>query len=202
MYGNWYRLAMRRWQIPPSRFRPKDWKGHVWLFFRDVGWGTVLAVFYVATILYKVFGCRWIEPWLNRWASKRYASDIREAMPFLFEVYGGSVVPSPRKELEPSAEDVAYVKAGSLVFRFSRWRDETLEVLVADSSQPRDMYSLDDLLGVLVPNDVDAPLNGERSLRRYGQLLKARFQTLSTALSEDHIEETRKMLSERRLCRR
>lgn len=123
--------------------------------------------------------------------------EIREAMPFLFEMHGGTQVPSPRRESESIAEAAVYIKAGSLLFRFAKWRDEVLEATIADFDRPRDVYSLDNVLTVLGAGDVNA--NGERTFRRYGQLVEGNFALLTAALSEGKIEETRQKLAAMRL---
>jgi hypothetical protein len=87
--------------------------------------------------------------WL--WSRDRFLEEIRFGIAFLFENYGARPVPNSRGEGESGSETCAYIQANTLIFRFSKWRDEILEARVANCARLKDMYSLDDVLAAIKP---------------------------------------------------
>jgi hypothetical protein len=186
---------MKRWKIPRNR-RPRSLNEHAAVFLSDVFEGTASGLFFMLGASYKLLASWWLDPLMDGWAVKQFVKEIRDTMPFLFEIYGAALMPSPRPQSDGKSEIVVYLRADCLLFRFAKWHDELLEVRVASSSGPNDTYNLNELLSLLGAKDqiVEGDYS-HSSLLRYRWLLEPRFTLLAAALSDNNIEQTRRKIT-------
>lgn len=154
-----------------------------------------MALYFVLRAVYKVLAAWWLEPWMDRRVREQFLNQIRAALPFLFHIYGGTPVSSSRPLADETSETVAYIQAYGLLFRFAQWRDELLEIRVANSARPNDMFDLNDLLALLGATErIPSGGNAWICLLRCRWLLEPRFEMLAEALADENIAKTTEQL--------
>jgi hypothetical protein len=166
----------------------------------DMVFGPLLRlVGFVLKILYNVFFSWWLNPALDHWVQESFASEIRQAFPFLFTQYRGKVVPSPRPEAQ--SPEMAYVSIATvnLVFEFSRWRNENYAVRVSPTVAPKDSYDLIDALRVVEPAGQTILSPSVDGWRLFARLLEPRFLLLETAFNQEKFGYAKQKLAQLRL---
>jgi len=179
--------------------QPKTFAGRILLFLL-VALGPLLRlVGFVLKILYKVFLSWWLNPAFDRWVQETFASEIRQALPFLFTQYEGKVVPAPRPEAHVSEMTYVCIATTNLVFEFSRWRNEDYAVRVSPTFAPKDSYDLIDALRVVEPAGQTILSPSVDSWRSFARLLEPRFRLLETAFNREEFTNTKQKLAQLRL---
>lgn len=115
---------------------------------------------------------------------ERLERDIRGALPFLFDEYQGTIVPTPNVPFPPGF-DYAFVtvETGSLRIRFSRGRNE-LDVGIGSKDRQEDIYSL--LLVLSLLDGIEEPNRGTVvDLQQVSSLLEATLPRLEDSLGGD-----------------
>jgi len=130
---------------------------------------------------------------------KRFAAEIREAAPFLFELFGAKVVSPPRPEPEGSQLERVCIATENLIFQFSRWHREDYRVRVSPVFSPNNSYDLIDALQVADPLDHSIARPGIDHWSLFARLLEPRFHLLEIAFNRDNFAYTERKLAGLRL---
>jgi hypothetical protein len=134
----------------------------------------------------------WLHRLANRRSEREFGNQIREIFPFLFELYGGQIIPNAGRQL-PLAFDGAVVTVACVncFIRFSRCRGE-LSVEVARKNQP---WGWDELSEWLAEGDDDDFATRNSSKRPHGSLkgfsdwLRPRMGRLIESFGELSVDE-------------
>lgn len=172
------------------------------LFLLEVFRPLFLLIGFVLRIIYRVLFSWWANPLFDNWVRDNFAKDIREAIPSLFDVHAGKVVPDPKPYVNDENMDYLSVGCPSLVFKFRRWHRENYGVEVAPTFAPTDSYEVFDALLL-----VDPQVKGDQSKldvdwRYWGNLIEPRFGLLEKAFDSEHFGETKAILLSRHSWRR
>jgi hypothetical protein len=130
---------------------------------------------------------------LDRWSQRACARDIRAAAPFLFEQYCGKIAPAPRPAAHDPNQRYVCMATSSLIFEFSNWRGENLDVRVSPILAPRDSYDLLETLRASDPGDT-----GPRwflSWQQFARFLEPRFLALENAFKQENFTATKVQLA-------
>jgi hypothetical protein len=124
----------------------------------------------------------------------RFARDIHNGLPFLFDDVGGTIVVN-RGLPFPPAFDYAFITivAGNLFFVFSRGRGE-LNVEVAPRHLQKDGYELSFILNLLVPTE-DIRRGALFDLVEVSRFLRPHMNLLNEAFSPELYPSTRQILA-------
>ena len=167
----------------------------VLFFLVEVFRPILLLIGFVLRLIYQVLCSWWLNPAFDGWIRNRFALEIKEAIPTLFDLHGGRVISDPKPQTNDSNMDYLCLASGSLIFKFCRWRRENYEVQVAATFAPTEFFNLLDAVHLVDPaaNTKLAMLDG--SWRIWGQLLEPRFHLLEQAFNADHFLETKARLA-------
>ena len=167
----------------------------VFLFqvFRPVFW----IIGFVFRMVNPVLFSWWANPLFDRWVRSGFADDIRDAIPTLFDLHGGKVIPDPKPESNNEGMDYVCISTPSLVFKFRRWHRESYGIEVAPMFAPKESFELLDVLNALDATTIPDRNLMDGSWRYWGKLLEPRFQLLEQALTSTHFQNTKKKLSTR-----
>jgi tRNA threonylcarbamoyladenosine biosynthesis protein TsaE len=137
--------------------------------------------------------------WLNGLLARRYekqlARDVHDAMPFLFDEFGGRIVPSLGVPFPP-AFDYAFVTVAieNLLIRFCRGRGE-FDLQIAAADAPRELRELGLLLDVLGEND-GARRRGTADLWQAARLLQPEMNRLIGAFNPNSRQDLKERIAE------
>jgi hypothetical protein len=104
-------------------------------------------------LIWKIFFSWWLGPLMDHHFDQLFVAEIRQSIPFLFNLFGGKAIPPPQPEPKGSQIERVCVATESLVFQFSRWHREDYKVLVSPAFAPKNSYDLIDALRVAGPTD-------------------------------------------------
>jgi hypothetical protein len=159
----------------------------------NIVWPLFAGLSFVTKAIDRTFLAWWLWPLLQRKANATLWQDLRRDLPFLCRE--GQFVEEKRSaKVLPFDYAETYVRAGNLLFCFSRGRGE-INVSVAPSHAPRDSYQLAIVIAALdckgiveitMPTEL-ADLNG---------LIQSRFDGINDAFSEAQFLEFKKRVSE------
>jgi hypothetical protein len=171
-------------------------KAQVLLFlievFRPVFW----IISFIFQMINPVLFSWWVNPLYDRWIRSGFADDIRGAIPTLFGLHGGRVIPDPRPETNDSGMDYICISTATLVFKFRRWRSENYGIEVAPVFAPKESFELADVLSALDTTAVP-DRNIDLNWRSWGEFLEPRVQLLEHAFSLEHFQNTKEKLAAR-----
>ena len=137
----------------------------------------------------------WLNPVFDQWIRNGFAREIRQAIPSIFDLHGGRVVPDPKPNTNDRNMDYLCVASTFLVFKFRRWHRENYAVQVAPRFSPTDFYDLLNAPRFTDPTaNTNAPLLNV-SWRGSGELLEPRFLLLEQAFSAEEFPDTKAMLA-------
>ena len=169
------------------------------LFLVDAFRPILFVVGFVLRLVYRLLFSWWLNPRFDRWIERGFAEEIRQAMPFLFDRYGGKVVADPRPEANDPHMDYVCIGTQNLIFEFARWRSENYEVRVSPSFAPTDSYELTNALYVADAESTSKAYPEAESWQHFSRLLEPRFTLLELAFSKDNFQETKLKLAKLRL---
>ncbi len=120
---------------------------------------------------------------------REFAREIRNALPFLFQEYGGEIVSNDRQPFPPLfAYTLVTVATRCMLLLFTRGRGE-FSVLIASRRGERDWHDwryLQDVLKVLDrPEDSESSLFETRNLTDVAHVLRAELPRLQEAISDE-----------------
>jgi hypothetical protein len=154
----------------------------------------VLLVAIILRLIYRVLFSWWVNPLLDRQFRRSFAEEIRLAMPFLFDLYGGRIVSDPNARANDPHMGYVCIATAGLVFKFRRWRDESYGVQIAPSFAHTQFYDLLEALRLVDPApDTKLPLL-DISWHPWGKLLEPRFLLLEKAFGEQRFGDTKAKL--------
>jgi hypothetical protein len=179
--------------------RPPTKRGQVFLFLLEVLRPLFLLLGFLFRMLWIVAFSWWANPLLDHWMQSSFASEIRQAMPFLFDQYAGRVVPDPWSAANDPNQSYVAIGSRSVIFKFSKWRSENYEVIVSPVSSPAEFYDLWEALRAADPSGNPVPPPASESWFHFGQVLEPRFQLLEEAFKEENFPMTKEKLSRLRL---
>jgi hypothetical protein len=139
----------------------------------------------------------WVNPLFDRWIRSGFANDIRDAIPSLFDLHGGRVIPDPKPETNDKGMDYVCISTPTLVLKFRRWHRENYGIEVAPTFAPKESFELPDVL-----NALDTAAAPDRNLMDgswlyWGKLLEPHLQLLEHEFSLEHFQNTKEKLSTR-----
>lgn len=154
-----------------------------------------LLVGFVLRVIYKTLFSWWMNPLFDRWIRNGFAEDITEAIPSLFGLHGGRVVPDPKPYVTDENMDYLCVASTCLILKVRRWHRENYGVQVAPTFAPTEFYDVLDALHLLDPTaNTKLPML-DVSSRFWGQLLEPRFQLLERAFGMENFQDTKDRLA-------
>lgn len=189
-----------RWYLAPSK--PPARSGPIKAFFIEVLRPLILLIFFLLKVLWIVAFSWWVNPLLDRQMRNSFTSEIRQVMPFLFDRFGGRVIPDPSAAGNDYGLSYVSIASQDLIFKFSKWRSEDYRVRVSSVYSPTDFYDLVDALRAidLAQNQQFSPY--PESLLQYSRLLEPRYELLVESFREENFDKTRATLAEMRLLPR
>jgi hypothetical protein len=163
-------------------------------------------VFYVLgfllTLIWRVFFSWWLGSLLDHYFDKKFVAEIRQAAPFLFELFAAKVIAPPQPEPNGSQIERVGIATEHLIFQFSRWHREDYKVLVSPVFSPNNSYDLIDALQVADPTDHSIARPGIDHWPLFARLLEPRFHLLEVAFSKQNFADTEKKLAGGRMGRK
>jgi hypothetical protein len=156
----------------------------------NIVWPFFAGLSFVVKAVDKTFLAWWLWPLLQRKANEALRQDLRRDLPFLCGE--GRFVEEKRSVVLPFDYAEAYVRAGNLLFCFTRGRGE-INVSVSPSHSPLDSYLLAVVLAALdckAITEVTVPTE----LPDLNRLIQTRFDGVNEALSETQFPEFKKKL--------
>jgi hypothetical protein len=162
--------------------------------FRPIFW--IIGFFF--RLINPVLFSWWVNPLFDRWIRSGFAKDIRDAIPSLFDLHGGRIIPDPKPETNDKGMDYVCISTPTLVLKFRRWHRENYGIEVAPTFAPKESFELPDVL-----NALDTAAAPDRNLMDgswfyWGKLLEPRLQLLEHAFSLEHFQNTKEKLSTRK----
>lgn len=139
----------------------------------------------------------WLKPLLERWVRNGFAEDIKQAIPTLFELHGGKVVPDPKPKTNDGGMDYVCISCPTLIFKFRRWHRENYGIEVAPTFAATELVELPDVLQAVDPTTSIDNSHMDVSWHFWGKLLEPRFQLLEHAFSAERYQDTKKRLANR-----
>jgi hypothetical protein len=197
------------WRIPPAKIAgskeirlrptPNTTKKQIIFFLIEVFRPVFYVLAFLLPLIWKVFFSWWLGPLLDRHFDRLFVTEIRQAAPFLFDLFGGKVSQLPRPEPKGSQIERVCIATENLIFQFSRWHREDYKVRVSPVFSPNNSYDLVDALRVADP--VDRTISPPRvdSWPLFARLLEPRYHHLEIAFNRDNFAETERKLAELRL---
>lgn len=175
--------------------RPATMSARILLFLIEVLRPILLLIGFVLRLSYQVFFSWWLNPVFDHWIRSDFAKEIRQAIPSLFDLHGGRVVPDPKPSTNDRNMSYLCVASTYLVFKLCRWHGENYAVQVAPRFSPTDFYDLLNALRFTDPTaNTNAPLLNV-SWRGWGELLEPRFLLLERAFSAEEFPDTKARLA-------
>jgi hypothetical protein len=179
------------------RDRKLKTSGRILIFLIEVFQPLFWIIRFVFRIVNPVLFSWWATPLFERWDQNGFAEDIRQAIPSLFDVYGGRVVRDPNPRMNSSSMGYVCIGCPTLIFKFHRWRRESYGIEVAPAFAPGELFELADVLDVLDPTtNTELALTNE-SWYHWGRLLESRFPLLEQAFRAECFQETKERLANR-----
>ncbi len=179
--------------------RPNTRKQQIVFFLIDVFKPVYYVLAFLLPLIWKIFFSWWLGPLMNHHLDKLYVVELKQALPFMFDLLGGKVVRCPRPEPKGSQIDRICIATENLIFDFSRWHRENYSVRVSPSFSPKNSYDLVDALRVADPTDLSIARPNVDHWSLFGRLLEPRFHLLEIAFNQEHFAATGEKLVELRL---
>jgi hypothetical protein len=181
--------------------RPNTRKQQIVFFLIDVFRPVFYVLAFLLPLIWRVFFSWWLGALMDHHFDKLYVAELKQALPFLFDLLGGKVAKCPRPEPQGSQIDRICIATENLIFDFSRWHRENYSVRVSPSFSPRNSYDLVDALRVADPTDQSIARPNVDEWPLFGRLLEPRFHLLETAFNQEHFTATESKLAELRIGR-
>ncbi len=136
----------------------------------------------------------WLDRRLARKNEAKLAEEIRNALPFLFNVHGGHIVPNQGVPFPPGF-DYAFVTVAvdEIILRFCRGRGE-LYVHIASKLTPNELHELSLLLN-LIEKKENLERTGVLDLRDASRLMEPHMDKLKEAFVERLGDDLRQRLT-------
>lgn len=182
-------------EVFPLQTRSSTVSARVLLFLIEVFRPILLPVGFVLRLIYQVLFSWWLNPVFDRWIRNGFAQDIKQAIPYLFDLHGGRVVPDPKPNTNDENMDYLCVASTFLIFKFRRWHRENYGVQIAPTFSPTEFYDVLDALRLADPAaNTKLPML-DVSWRFWGQLLEPRFHLLEEVFDAEHFPDTKARLA-------
>ncbi|MGA2301065.1 MAG: hypothetical protein ABSG77_10290 [Candidatus Acidiferrum sp.] len=178
---------------------PNTTKKQVIFFLIDVFRPVYYILAFFLPLIWKVFFSWWLGPLLDHHFDQLFEAEIRQAAPFLFDLFGGKVRQPPQPEPKGSQIERVCIATENIIFQFSRWHREDYKVLVSPAFLPNNSYDLIDALRVADPVDQTISSPKAYSWPLFARLLEPRYHLLEIAFNRDNFVDTEKKLAELRL---
>jgi hypothetical protein len=182
-----------------ARSRPPTFAGQVLVFLIEVFWPVLQLFGFLFRIIWKVVFSWWANPLFDRWMRNSFASEVRGAMPFLFDQFAGRVVPDPQPKSNDPMRSYLTISTSNLFFKFSRWRSEDYEIKISPLFAPTDSYDFMDALEAAGFNRDSSLSPAAESWYHFGKVLEPRFHVLEQAFKQTNFQATKEKLSQLRM---
>lgn len=181
--------------------KPISRKQQLALFLIDVFRPAFHVLAFLLPLIWKVLFSWWLGVLLDRYFDKLFVDELRQDLPFLFDLFGWKPVRCSRPEPKGSQMDRICIATENLIFDFSRWHRENCSIRVSPIFSPSNSYDLVDALRAADPGDQTIARPEVDHWPLFGKLLEPRFHLLETAFSRENFASAEIRLSHLRLSK-